>query len=63
MYLLSQPLPTLRACAICERADAAMVRDEHGYSVFHECINMSTRAAVNYPTPEIAAEKWSEMQR
>lgn len=55
------PLTILIPCSIC-KGKAEMVRDEFGFSVWHECINMSTRGAINQPTQQAAEKAWREMQ-
>lgn len=49
-------------CEICG-AVPTMVADEHGYSVIHGCINMSSRGVLNEPTEDRAAEEWESMNR
>ena len=52
----------LTACWICGTVPT-MIADEHGYSVIHGCINMSSRGVLNEPTEERAAEQWESMNR
>ncbi len=47
-------------CEICGEVPT-MVADEHGYSVLHPCVNMSTRGVLNQQTAEQAAAEWKSM--
>lgn len=48
-------------CYICG-GKPTMVQDEFGFSVWHACINMATRGAINQPTQKTAERAWREMQ-